>query len=191
MGLGQPQPGLVRGRPAVRPDRGVDHPRRPAARAGGVARGEGLHLMADHTGPDPDAPADLDATPAIRPEDERIPLGKSLIYGLQHILAMYAGVVSPPIIIASAAGLNPRATALLVTAALFVSGLGTLLQSLGGPYVGSPLPPGAGVSFAAVGTMTAVATDASLGDSNARLATIFGAVIVAGLFGFVIAPVFA
>ena len=104
---------------------------------------------------------------------------------------MYAGVVSPPIIIASAAGLDTRATALLVTAALFVSGLGTLLQSLGVPYVGSQLPLVQGVSFAAVGTMTAVATNASLGDSNARLATIFGAVIVAGLFGFLIAPVFA
>ena len=59
------------------------------------------------------------------------------LYGLQHILAMYAGVVSPPIIIASAAGLDTRATALLVTAALFVFGLGTLLQSVGVPYVGS------------------------------------------------------
>ncbi len=98
---------------------------------------------------------------------------------LQHILAMYAGVVSPPIIIAGAAGLDTRATALLVTAALFVSGLGTLLQSLGVPYVGSQLPLVQGVSFAAVGTMTAVATNAALGDSNARLATIFGAAIVA------------
>ncbi|MDT7580269.1 MAG: uric acid transporter [Pseudonocardiales bacterium] len=139
----------------------------------------------------PDGPADLEARTSARPEDERVPLGKALIYGLQHILAMYAGVVSPPIIIASAAGLDARATALLVTAALFVSGLGTLLQSLGVPYVGSQLPLVQGVSFAAVGTMTAVATNVSLGDSNARLATIFGAVIVAGLFGFVIAPVFA
>src|SRR6478735_6615970 len=76
-------------------------------------------------------------------------------------------------------------------AAPFVSGLGTLLQSLGVPYVGSQLPLVQGVSFAAVGTMTAVATNASLGDSNARLATIFGAVIVAGIFGFLVAPLFA
>jgi xanthine/uracil permease len=146
----------------------------------------------DRSQPTTEGPADLEATPAAaRPEDERVPIGKALIYGLQHILAMYAGVVSPPIIIASAAGLDTRATALLVTAALFVSGLGTLLQSLGLPYVGSRLPLVQGVSFAAVGTMTAVATNASLGDSNARLATIFGAVIVAGLFGFLIAPVFA
>jgi xanthine permease len=108
-----------------------------------------------------------------------------------HILAMYAGVVSPPLIIGSAAGLTPAESAALVTAALFVSGLGTLLQSLGLPYVGSRLPLVQGVSFAAVGTMTAVATDASIGAPATRLATIFGAVIVAGLIGFVIAPVFA
>jgi uric acid transporter len=104
---------------------------------------------------------------------------------------MYAGVVSPPIIIASAAGLPPTDQALLVTAALFVSGLGTLLQSLGVPGVGAQLPLVQGVSFAAVGTMTAVATDQGIADPATRIATIFGAVIIAGVFGFVIAPLFA
>lgn len=127
----------------------------------------------------------------LAPEDEKVPVGTAFFYGLQHILAMYAGVVSPPIIIASAAGLTPAESATLVTAALFVSGLGTLLQSLGVPYVGSRLPLVQGVSFAAVGTMTAVATDAALGAPATRLATIFGAVMVAGLIGFLIAPVFA
>ena len=151
-------------------------------------------------GQNADGPADLEDAPtgadttvdaAARPEDERVPLGKALVYGLQHILAMYAGVVSPPIIIASAAGLDGPATAVLVTAALFVSGLGTLLQSLGVPHIGSQLPLVQGVSFAAVGTMTAVASNAGLGDSNLRLATIFGGIVVAGLFGFLIAPLFA
>ena len=66
-----------------------------------------------------------------------------------------------------------------------------MLQSLGVPYVGSQLPLVQGVSFAAVGTMTAAATDTSIGDPHARLAVIFGAVIVAGVFGFIIAPLFA
>ena len=82
----------------------------------------------DRTEGTPDGPADLEAPTPERPEDERVPVGTAFLYGLQHILAMYAGVVSPPIIIASAAGLDARATALLVTAALFVSGLGTLHQ---------------------------------------------------------------
>jgi uric acid transporter len=128
---------------------------------------------------------------AIRPEDEKIKPGPGLFYGLQHILAMYAGVVTPPIIIGNAAGLTGAEVGLIVTAALFVSGLGTLLQSLGLPFVGARLPLVQGVSFAAVGTMTAAATDESIGDPAARMAVIFGAVIVAGVFGFVIAPLFA
>jgi NCS2 family nucleobase:cation symporter-2 len=129
--------------------------------------------------------------PTGRPEDEKVKVPTAFLYGLQHILAMYAGVVSPPIIVGGAAGLSGAEIAIVVTAALFVSGLGTLLQSLGVPFVGSRLPLVQGVSFAAVGTMTAAATDASLGDSHARLAIIFGSVIVAGVFGFVIAPIFS
>lgn len=144
--------------------------------------------MATDSDAKPDA---VEQPPPPRPEDEKVPVGTAFFYGLQHILAMYAGVVSPPIIIGSAAGLSPAELALLVTAALFVSGLGTLLQSLGVPWVGARLPLVQGVSFAAVGTMTAVATDGAIGPPAARLATIFGAVIVAGVFGFLIAPLFA
>lgn len=39
---------------------------------------------------------DTDETTTIRPEDEKVPVGKAFFFGLQHILAMYAGVVSPP-----------------------------------------------------------------------------------------------
>ncbi len=43
----------------------------------------------DSPRPNPDGPADLEEAPATtRPEDERVPLGKALLYGLQHILAM-------------------------------------------------------------------------------------------------------
>ncbi|MDL5155559.1 nucleobase:cation symporter-2 family protein [Actinomycetospora termitidis] len=149
------------------------------------------------TGTDVDVPGPRHAADdTVRPEDERASVGKAGLYGLQHILAMYAGVVSPPIIIGGALGLGTAEQAVLVTAALFVSGLGTLLQSLGiGPagrsWIGAQLPLVQGVSFAAVGTMTAVAADASIGSPEARLATIFGAVIVAGVVGFVIAPLFA
>jgi hypothetical protein len=43
----------------------------------------------DSAQPTPGGPADLEEAPATtRPEDERVPLGKALLYGLQHILAM-------------------------------------------------------------------------------------------------------
>ena len=74
--------------------------------------------------------------------------GQLLAYGTQHILTMYGGVIAPPLIVGGAAGLSPGDMALLVTAGLFLSGLATLLQTLGlGPF-GSRLPIVQGISFA-------------------------------------------
>ena len=72
-----------------------------------------------------------------RPEDEMYGFGQLLAYGTQHILTMYGGVIAPPLIVGGAAGLSPGDMALLVTAGLFVSGLATLLQTLGIGPVGS------------------------------------------------------
>ncbi|WP_327632862.1 hypothetical protein OHB24_22980 [Kribbella sp. NBC_00482] len=72
------------------------------------------------------------STPATaRPEDERLPFAQLLVYGTQHILTMYGGLIAPPLIVGTAAGLSAPDIGLLVTAGIFVSGLATLLQSLG------------------------------------------------------------
>ena len=39
-------------------------------------------------------------TKRIHPVDEMLPAGRLFAYGLQHVLAMYAGAVAVPIIIA-------------------------------------------------------------------------------------------
>ncbi|MGQ8772891.1 nucleobase:cation symporter-2 family protein [Serratia sp. NA_112.1] len=119
------------------------------------------------------------------PEDEKLPLAKTFAYGLQHILTMYGGIIAPPLIIGSAAGLSAPQIGMLVTAALFVSGLATLLQTLGIPGFGSRLPLVQGVSFAGVATMVTIAT----GDGG--LPAVFGAVIAASLVGLLIAPFFS
>ncbi len=120
-----------------------------------------------------------------RPEDTRYPAGKSFAWGLQHVFTMYGGIIAPPLIIGTAAGLAPSAVGLLVTAALFVSGCATLLQSLGMPGFGSRLPLVQGVSFAGVATMVTLVT----GDGG--LPVVFGAVIASSLTGLLIAPLFA
>ncbi|NNH75751.1 purine permease [Nocardia uniformis] len=118
------------------------------------------------------------------PEDERYPIGKTLAYGLQHILTMYGGVIAPPLIVGGAAGLSGTDMALLVTAGLFVSGAATMLQTLGLGRVGSRLPIVQGISFAAVSTMVAIAhTDG--------LRSVYGAIIVSGLIGLVLSSFFA
>lgn len=119
------------------------------------------------------------------PEDEKLPLGKTFAFGLQHILTMYGGIIAPPLIIGSAAGLGAPQIGMLVTAALFVSGLATLLQTLGLPGLGSRLPLVQGVSFAGVATMVTIVA----GDGG--LPAVFGAVIAASLAGLLIAPFFS
>ncbi|MDO5492724.1 MAG: nucleobase:cation symporter-2 family protein [Nesterenkonia sp.] len=121
-----------------------------------------------------------------RPEDEWLPIPRLAMFGLQHVLTMYGGIIAVPLIIGTAAGLTGEQTALLVTASLFVGGLATVLQSVGLPYLGAKLPLVQGVSFAGVATMLAI-----LAGPGNDLTTVLGAVIVASLAGFVIAPFFA
>lgn len=121
----------------------------------------------------------------VRPENTRYPAGKSFAWGLQHVFTMYGGIIAPPLIIGAAAGLSPAALGMLVTAALFVSGCATLLQSLGVPGFGSRLPLVQGVSFAGVATMVTLVT------GGGGLPVVFGAVIVSSVIGLLIAPLFA
>ncbi|GAB3291999.1 nucleobase:cation symporter-2 family protein [Parasphingorhabdus pacifica] len=119
-----------------------------------------------------------------RPEDQSYGAGKLVVFGTQHILTMYGGVIAPPIIVGGAAGLSPMDQATLVTAGLLISGLATLLQTLGiGPF-GSRLPIVQGISFASVSTMVAIAQDGGV-------QPVFGAIIVAGLIGLVASSFFA
>lgn len=63
------------------------------------------------------------------PVDATLPPFKMFTSGLQHVAAMYAGVVAPPMIVGPACGLGPTETAFLVGAGLFTAGIATLLQT--------------------------------------------------------------
>jgi len=120
-----------------------------------------------------------------RPEDERLPLGSSFAYGFQHVLTMYGGIIAPPLIVGSAAGMSSSDIGVLIAACLFVGGLATLLQTIGIPFFGSQLPLVQGVSFAGVATMTAII------GGGGGIQSVFGAVIVASLVGLLITPIFS
>lgn len=125
--------------------------------------------------------------PPVRPEDEHLGLGRTIGYGVQHILAMFGGVIAVPLIVGGAAGLDTAEKALLVACGLFVSGLATVLQTIGVPFFGAQLPLVQGTSFAAVSTMLAI-----IGDRGTEgMQHVFGAIIVAAIFGLVITPFFA
>lgn len=123
---------------------------------------------------------------AAAPEDEWLPIPRMAMYGLQHVMTMYGGIIAVPLIIGNAAGLAAEQTALLVTASLFVGGLATVLQSVGLPFLGSKLPLVQGVSFAGVATMLAI-----LNGPGNDINTVLGAIIVASVIGFIVAPFFA
>ncbi|MFA5123270.1 nucleobase:cation symporter-2 family protein [Zavarzinia sp.] len=122
-------------------------------------------------------------TATVHPVDERLPAPRLLTLGLQHVLVMYAGAVAVPLIIGRALKLSPEQVSALINADLFACGVATLIQSLGLPGIGIRLPVMMGVTFASVGPMLAMANDPSLG-----LLGIYGAVIVAGVFGLLVAP---
>jgi xanthine permease len=123
------------------------------------------------------------------PVDEVLKPAPMLVYGLQHVMSMYAGVVAVPFIVGSALKLSFADLSYLLAATLLVSGLATLLQTLGVKWIGAKLPIVQGTSFAAVASMIAVGVSA--GGGTAGLQAIFGSVLIAGLAGFLLSGVFA
>jgi xanthine permease len=120
---------------------------------------------------------------SVHPVDEVLPYPLLFTLGLQHVLVMYAGAVAVPLIIGRALSLPPQQIAILINADLFACGIATLIQSVGFPGVGIRLPVMMGVTFASVAPMLAMAGNPEIG-----LLGIYGAVIVGGAFGLVVAP---
>ncbi|QBD78744.1 purine permease [Ktedonosporobacter rubrisoli] len=121
----------------------------------------------------------------VHPVDQRLPIGQLCIYGLQHVLAMYAGAVAVPLILAAALKLSQEQLIYLINADLFTCGVATLIQTLGlGRIpVGIKLPVIQGCTFAAVTPMILI------GQAHG-LTTIYGSIIVAGLVTLLISPFF-
>ena len=119
----------------------------------------------------------------VHPVDEVLPAGRLTLLGIQHVLVMYAGAVAVPLIIGGALKLPKEQMAQLINADLFACGIVTLIQAIGFWRFGIKLPVMMGVTFAAVGPMVVMAGNPELG-----LLGIYGAVIGAGVFGILIAP---
>ena len=123
------------------------------------------------------------------PVDEVLPPQKLAVYGLQHVMAFYAGAVIVPILLAGAIGLNEEQLIHLINADLFTCGIASILQSVGVWKIGVRLPLLQGVTFTAVTPMIIIGLDRGSGTDG--LVYIYGAVIVAGLFTLLVAPFFS
>lgn len=123
----------------------------------------------------------------LHPVDQTLPWWRMLALGVQHIAAMYAGVVAPPLIVGEAIGLPPLKMALLIAASLFTAGLATVLQSVGVWRIGARLPFVNGVTFASVAPMLAIVDQ----QSDDPLPVLYGSVLIAGVLAFFAAPYFS
>ncbi|MFE7460068.1 nucleobase:cation symporter-2 family protein [Streptomyces sp. NPDC057554] len=138
------------------------------------------------TGP-AEAPKPLTAT-AVHPCDEKLPAARLVPAALQHIAAMYAGVVTPPLIIGQAVGLDTAGMTRLIAASLLIAGLATIVQTVGiGTFAGNRLPFVNAASSAGIAPMLAIAETSAPGH---QLPAIYGAVLVAGAFCLTVGPFF-
>ncbi len=120
----------------------------------------------------------------VHPVDEKLPLGKLFTYGFQHVLAMYAGAVAVPLILANALGLGKEQLIYLINADLFTCGIATLIQTLGLWNMGIQIPIIQGVTFAAVTPMIIIGKAHGLNG-------VYGSIIVAGAVTYLAAPYFS
>lgn len=116
---------------------------------------------------------------------------RTALLSVQHVLAFYAGAVVVPLVVAGGLKLDPTTTVHLINADLFTCGIATLIQSIGFWKIGVRLPIIQGVTTMAISPMIAIGLAVNQGGGVAVLPTIYGAVIVAGLFTFFAAPIFA
>ncbi len=105
------------------------------------------------------------------PEDREV-VGPSLIFGLNdrpdpaktflaataHLFAIVASILTAPLLIARAVGLDSEATQYVISASLVVSGIATFIQTFRFGIVGSGLLAVQGTSFAFIGTMAYAAS---------------------------------
>lgn len=117
-----------------------------------------------------------------------LPIKDVLPLGLQHVVAMVVGCVTPAIIVAGVAGVSDADKVLLIQSSLIFSGIATLLQNYGlFGKIGSKLPVVMGVGFAYVATLSAIAKNSLESGFSAKdaIAVIFGAQLVGGILAII------
>ncbi|MCL8025343.1 nucleobase:cation symporter-2 family protein [Nocardioides bruguierae] len=120
-----------------------------------------------------------DATGVVYRLEDRPPLPTTLLAALQHLLAIFVGIVTPTLVLSGPLGLEPEDTNYLISMALIVSGVATFIQVRRIGPIGSGLLSIQGTSFAFLGPMIAAGT--AVGGGTAALAMIYG-ITLAGSF---------
>ena len=125
----------------------------------------------------------------------KMPLKRAIPLGLQHVLAMFVGNLTPLLIICGACGISgseefAHLQVCLLQNAMFVAGVVTLVQLYAIGPIGGKVPIIMGTSSGFIGVFKSVAD--TMGGGLATYGAIMGASILGGLFesvlGFFIKP---
>lgn len=111
--------------------------------------------------------------------EDRPPLGETVVAALQHLLAIFVGIVTPTLVLSGPLELDGPTTNYLVSMALIVSGVATFIQIRKIGPVGSGLLSIQGTSFAFISPM--ISAGIAAGTGTAGLAMIYG-ICFAGSF---------
>lgn len=132
---------------------------------------EGLFIMEAVTG--------VKAKPVVKTNKLQ-----ALVLGLQHVLAMYSGGILVPLLIGAALHFTPQQMAYLISADIFMTGIGTLLQLKSTRLTGIAMPVVLGSAIQSVSPLINIGGTFGIG-------AMYGATISAGVFVFLIAGLFA
>lgn len=127
----------------------------------------------------------MDKNNEIYQLDGKVPLKKAIPLGIQHVLAMFLGNISPLLIICGMLEMDQGVKAALIQNSMFIAGIATLIQLYPIWKVGSGLPVVMGTSSGFIGTAKSIGAAYGYG-------AILGASIIGSLLeivlGFFIKP---
>ena len=104
--------------------------------------------------------------------NDRPPLREAFFAALQHLLAIFVAIITPPLIISGALKLDTETTGYLVSMALIASGIATFVQCRRFGFIGTGLLCIQGTSFSFIGPIIAAGT-------TGGLALVFGSCMAA------------
>ena len=90
--------------------------------------------------------------------NDKPPFKEAFFAALQHLLAIFVAIITPPLIIAGALKLDAETTGYLVSMALFASGISTFIQCRRFGGLGTGLLCIQGTSFSFIGPIIAAGT---------------------------------
>ncbi|MBE9016144.1 purine permease [Chroococcidiopsidales cyanobacterium LEGE 13417] len=108
--------------------------------------------------------------------NDKPPFIEAVLAAMQHVLAIFVGIITPPLLIANALKLNPTDTSYVVSMSLFISGVSTFIQARKIGPIGSGLLSIQGTSFSFLVPIISAGTAvvAAGGTPERALSLIFG-----------------